>query len=88
MHSLKRVRGFFGYGTIGNPLRFALAISAEILFLSLQIRQGCGPAGFAFSQMGSLRMMASAAAGFAAVAQQEQQNSYRQQMPLPVTTLW
>ena len=39
-------------------------------------------------QMGSLRMMASAAAGFAADAQQEQQNSYRQQMPLPVTTLW
>jgi hypothetical protein len=33
-------------------------------------------------------MMASAAAGFAADAQQEQQNSYRQQMPLPVTTLW
>ena len=26
MHSLKRVHGFFCYGTIGNPLRFALGI--------------------------------------------------------------
>jgi hypothetical protein len=36
----------------------ALAISAEIIFLNLQFRQACGPAGTVFSREESLRTIA------------------------------
>ena len=44
--------------TIWNCLRFALAIAAEIIFLNLQFRQACGPAGTVFSREESLRTIA------------------------------
>ena len=49
--------------TIWNCLRFALAIAAEILFLNLQFRQACGPAGTVFSREESLRTIAFAKPG-------------------------
>ena len=45
------------------PSALLWASLAETLFWILQIRQGCGPAGFAFSREGSLREVASAAVG-------------------------
>ena len=41
------------------PSALLWASSAEILFWILQIRQGCGPAGFAFSRVGAQRGAAS-----------------------------
>ena len=55
---------FSGRQTIWNALRVALGIfSGNIIFGILQIRQGCGPAGFAFSRERALREVASAAVG-------------------------
>ena len=45
------------------PSALLWASLAEILFWILQIRQGCGPAGFAFSREGAFREAASAAVG-------------------------
>ena len=45
------------------PSALLWASLAEILFWILQIRQGCGPAGFAFSRERALREAASAAVG-------------------------
>ena len=42
----------------GGRLRCTLAISAEIIFLNLQFRQACGPAGTVFSREESLRTIA------------------------------
>jgi predicted nucleotidyltransferase len=45
------------------PSALLWASLAETLFWILQIRQGCGPAGFAFSREGAFRETASAAVG-------------------------
>jgi hypothetical protein len=44
------VHGFFGYGTIGNPLRFALGIFNGKFILILAFVAACGPLQTHFHQ--------------------------------------